>query len=111
MKRSERHRLKENVVAVAVGNLQEQFSERGRTLAIGVAAGLVALMLFGGYSWWSGRTIAQAGALLADALMLADAPVVPPPPPRRQPFRPRPHQTLRLMTRPNNPSHRRRWSL
>ena len=81
MKRSERHRLKKNAVAVAVGNLQGQLSERGRGAAIGIAVGLVVFILFGGYSWRSGRTTAQAGALLADALVLADAPVVPPPPP------------------------------
>ncbi len=81
MKRSERHRLKKNAVAVAVGNLQGQLSERGRGLAIGIGVVLVVLLLFGGNSWWSGRTTAQAGALLADALELADAQVVPPPPP------------------------------
>jgi len=81
MKRSERHHLKENVVAVAVGHLQGQLSERGRGLIIGIAVGLVVLILFGGYSWQSGRTTAKASALLAGALVLADAPVVSPPPP------------------------------
>ena len=81
MKRSERHHLKENVVAVAVGNLQGQLHEWGRGLTIALAVVLVALVLLGGYSWWSGRTASGAGALLAEALLLADAPVVPPPPP------------------------------
>ena len=81
MKRSERHHLKENVVAVAVVNLQRQLSGQGRGLAIGIAAGLVVLILFGGYVWWSERAAGQAGTLLADALLLADAQVVPPPSP------------------------------
>ena len=81
MKRSERHHLKENVVAVAVGQLQERLSGQGRALAIGIAVGLLTVILFGGYTWWSGRTAGQAGALLANALILADAQVVPPPAP------------------------------
>ena len=86
MKRSERRHLKKNAVAVAVGNLQGRLSERGRELTTGIAVVLVVVLLFGGYSWWSGRTVAQAGALLADALVLADAPVVPPPlPPVAEP--------------------------
>lgn len=81
MKRSERHHLKENAVAVAVGHLQGQFSERGRGLTIAIVVGLVVLILFGGYSWQSGRTTTKASELLAGALVLADAPVVSPPPP------------------------------
>lgn len=79
MKRSERHHLKENAVAVAIGGLQRQLRERGRGLMTGIAIGLIALVLYGGYSWWSGRTVSRAGALLAEALVLAEAPVVPPP--------------------------------
>ena len=81
MKRSERHHLKENAVAVAIGRLQELLHESGRGLAVGLALGLAGLVLYGGYSWWSGRTTAQAGVLLADALVLADAAVVTPPAP------------------------------
>ena len=78
MKRSERHHLKENAVAVAIGDLQRQLHERRRGLMIVLALGLSALVLYGGYSWWSGRTASRAGALLAEALVLAEAPVVPP---------------------------------
>ncbi len=81
MKRSERRHLKENAVAVAVGRLQGELHERSRGLMIGFALGLAALVVFGGYSWWSGRALTQAGTLLAEALLVADAPVVPPPPP------------------------------
>ena len=81
MRRSERHHLKENVVLSAVGSLQGRLHEWSGGLTIGVAVGLGLLVLYGGYAWWSGRAATQAGTLLADALVLADAPVVPPPPP------------------------------
>ncbi|MDP6579968.1 MAG: tetratricopeptide repeat protein [Vicinamibacterales bacterium] len=81
MRRSERHHLKENTFAVAIGSLWEQLQGRGRVLTMGVAIGLGLLIAYGSYSWWTGRTESQAGALLAEALVLADAPVVPPPPP------------------------------
>ncbi len=79
MKRSERHHLKENTFAVAIARLQTQVRKWGGTLMFGAAIGLSALLLFAGYSWWSSRTTSQAGVLLADALALADAPVVPAP--------------------------------
>ena len=86
MRRSERHHLKENAVAVAIGHLQGQLNECGRGLTIGIAIGLGLIALYGGYSWWSDRTTLRAGGLLADALVLADAAVVPPPaPPAAEP--------------------------
>ena len=81
MRRSERHHLKENALASAIGQLREQAQDWGRALTMVLAVGLGALVVYAGYSWWSGRTAAQAGALLAEALVLADAPVVPPPAP------------------------------
>lgn len=79
MKRSERHHLKENAFAAAVGRLQAQLQERGRALTIGIAIGLAVLVVVGSYAWWSGRAATQASTLLAEALLVADAPVVPPP--------------------------------
>ena len=81
MKRSERHHLKANPLAVAIGSMQGRLHEWSRGLTIGIAIGLGVLVVYGGYSWWSARTATQAGVLLAEALLLADAPVVPPPPP------------------------------
>ena len=81
MRRSERHHLKENAFATAVGNLQGQVQRFGRVLTIGLLIGAGCLATFGGYSWFSSRAAAQAGTLLANALAVADAPVVPPPPP------------------------------
>ncbi len=81
MRRSERRHLKENAFAVAVGNLQErvQRARRGLMTALVVGAGLV--LVLGGYAWWSGQSATRAGTLLADALVVADAQVVPPPAP------------------------------
>ncbi len=81
MRRSERHHLKQNAFAVALVRLRDQLQGSGPAIGVGVALGVVGLLLFGGYSAWSGRTASQAGALLASALVVADAPVVPPPPP------------------------------
>ncbi|MDA1092686.1 MAG: tetratricopeptide repeat protein [Acidobacteria bacterium] len=81
MRRSERHHLKENAFAVFIGGLRQQLQDVGPTLGVGVAIGVVGLVLYGGYSWWSERAASQAGLLLATALVVADAPVVPPAPP------------------------------
>jgi tetratricopeptide (TPR) repeat protein len=80
MKRSERHHLKENAFAVAVNSLRAKLEVWGRVLTIGIAIGLGVWIVYGGYSWWADRAESQAGGLLADALTLADAPVVSPPP-------------------------------
>ncbi len=79
MKRSERHHLKENAFAVAMARLQYGAESWGTGLAIAGGIALAAVVLFGGYTWWSERAEATAGALLAEALVVADAPVVPPP--------------------------------
>lgn len=81
MRRSERQHLKENAFAAAIGNLQGQVQRFGRGLTIGLLIVAGCLVVFGGYSWFSSRATAQAGALLANALAVADAPVMPPPPP------------------------------
>ena len=79
MKRSERHHLKENAFAVAMARLQDRAESWMTGLAVAAGVALVAVVLFGGYVWWSERAEATAGGLLAEALVVADAPVVPPP--------------------------------
>lgn len=79
MKRSERHHLKENALAAAMARFRDRVENRGTGLGIAAAVVLVSAMLIGGYFWWSERTRTLAGALLAEALVVADAPVVPPP--------------------------------
>ena len=79
MKRSERHHLKENAFAVAMARIQDRAESWGTGLAIAGGVALAGVLAFGGYTWWSERAEATAGALLAEALVVADAPVVPPP--------------------------------
>lgn len=79
MKRSERHHLKENAFAVAMARFQDRAENWGTGLAIAGGVALAVAVLFGGYTWWSERAEATAGVLLAEALVVADAPVVPPP--------------------------------
>jgi TolA-binding protein len=77
MKRSERHRLKENVVALSVARAREQFEEhRQLILAIVVIVALV-VVAAGGYLWWRHRVDAQSRAMLLDALAVEEAEVVP----------------------------------
>ena len=81
MRRSERHHLKENVVADTIIGLANHLNEwrRGLMVTCGVLLGI--LIFLGFYSWWSGQATSRAEASLARALVIADAPVVPPPPP------------------------------
>ena len=79
MKRSERHHLKENAFAMAMARFQDRAESWGTGLAVAGGIALAVVVLFGGYTWWSERAEATAGALLAEALVVADAPVVPPP--------------------------------
>ena len=81
MRRSERQHLKENAFAAALVRLRDRLEGTGPAFGVGAGLGVAVLLLFGGYSMWSERTASQAGALLASALVVADAPVVPPPPP------------------------------
>ena len=81
MKRAERHHLKENPVAVFVTQVQEAFRERGSSVVIGVTAVLAIVLGGGGYFAWQQWQNGRAGSLLAEALTVAGAPVVPPPAP------------------------------
>jgi TolA-binding protein len=85
MKRTERHHLKENELAHTVGRVTDALSTRGREISYAVAGLLIVAIAIGAYFIWRGRTEAAAGALLAQALTIAEAPVAPPgdtPPPQ-----------------------------
>ncbi len=78
MKRSERRHLKQNEVANWVTRTAAAYSRRrGAFLTVGavVLAGLVG---WGGLSTWQDRSNAEASVILANAVTIMNAPVVPP---------------------------------
>lgn len=78
MKRDERHHLKENEFARLVAQTGE--GVRAHSRGVGMAAVLiaVALVLVGGYFFWRSNREEKAGAMLAEAMATAQAPVQPP---------------------------------
>jgi TolA-binding protein len=78
VKATERHKLKENEFARTVANARRAFEERGRDLGLVVIAIVLALALVGGYTWWRQARNDKANTLLAAALAVHEAPVVPP---------------------------------
>lgn len=81
MKRSERHRLKENEVALSVARAREQFEEHKRSIL--TTAIIVAILVIGvgGFLWRRHYVDTQSRALLVDAMSVEQAQVVPPTPP------------------------------
>lgn len=80
MKRSERHHLKENPIAQFAWEMRELtigHSRQATLAAVAVAAVIVAVA---GYYLWQARRAADADALLATAMNVAETPVVPQPP-------------------------------
>ena len=79
MKRSERHHLKQNVLAVSMAHAEEALRRRRREVIIGVSVTLVLALVIGGYYFRQGQIASRAGALLAEAVVIVQALVVPPP--------------------------------
>src|SRR5262245_11180960 len=78
MKTTERHELKHNEVA---DTLQDTFLrlERNRTtLLTGTAVVVAAGLAWGAYAFFTSQRDNKAGALLAQALVVAESQVVPP---------------------------------
>jgi predicted negative regulator of RcsB-dependent stress response len=81
MKTKQRHHLKENKVASLVERaVTSMAANRQQVLAI-VALIAIVVAAFGGYLVWRARTNAAAADLLAQGILILEAPVVPPPPP------------------------------
>jgi FimV-like protein len=81
MKTTERHRLKDNELAIALEQAQSWASGNSRTLLMVVGA----IVVVGGgvlaYTAWTGSTDNRARAMLAEAMVIEEARVMPPGPP------------------------------
>lgn len=78
MKRAERHRLKQNEVATTVAAARQRLEQHRRNVLLGVVAIVVLAAGITGYAFWQQRTNARASAMLAEAMTVMDAPIVPP---------------------------------
>lgn len=78
MKTSERHHLKENDLALALGRAQA-WLEANRGTAGLIAGAIVLVALVGaGFAWWQANTENQARAMLATAMVTYESRVMPP---------------------------------
>src|SRR5437764_14680033 len=80
MKRSERHRLKENDITHVFNEATARLAERQRTFGFIGAIVVVAALLGGGYWAWHTRNENRAQAMLTEALVMVQSPVEPPKP-------------------------------
>jgi hypothetical protein len=80
MKRSERHHLKEDQLAATLAETYAKIDENRRTIALVATAAVVAVVAAGGFYLWRAQTNTKAASLLGEALVVAEAPVVPPTP-------------------------------
>ncbi|MDQ3071040.1 MAG: tetratricopeptide repeat protein [Acidobacteriota bacterium] len=78
MKRDERHHLKENDFANLVAKTGGGVRSHGRGVGTAAVLIVVALALIGGYFFWRNNREEKAGAMLAEAMSTAQAPVQPP---------------------------------
>ncbi len=75
MKTSERHHLKDNELALALGRAQDLVTSHQRSVLLAVAAVVIALAALGGFFAWRNRVETSARAGLAAAMVVAESPV------------------------------------
>ena len=90
MRTSERHHLKDNELAIAVSQASDWVNENKRSLTIGLSAIAVVAVGVLGYTAWRNSVDSKARTMLADAMVVQEARVVPPPPPATDPSIPTP---------------------
>jgi tetratricopeptide (TPR) repeat protein len=80
MKRTERHRLKENELSHVLSEAATQWAENRARLRNVSTVILVIALVIGGYWAWKTRTNTRAQVMLVEALTVVQAPVVEPTP-------------------------------
>ncbi len=78
MKTAERHRLKHNEVADTLQDVLENVQTNRRLIVVGLVAILVLISSVGAWTYYRGQRNGKASALLGEAMIVADAPVVEP---------------------------------
>jgi len=81
MKRTERHRLKENEVALSVARARETFDIYRKPIIAAVVAAVAVVALVAAIVIWRQRVDDQSRLLLAEAMAIEQAPISPPPAP------------------------------
>ena len=81
MKTTERHHLKDNELAIAIGNAQGWAEKNQQTLIATVALLVVIAGGIAAYSAWSRSSETKARTMLAEAMVIEEARVMPPGPP------------------------------
>jgi tetratricopeptide (TPR) repeat protein len=81
MKRTERRHLKENEVAVSVARARETLEIYRKPIIAGLVAIILVVLAVVAVAAWRRGADSDARAMLADAMVVANAPVAPPPAP------------------------------
>jgi len=81
MKSIERHRIKEDQFVATLHDTLERIEESRKQVLTALVVVVALAVAVGGFMWWRQHTQARASTMLAEALAIAEAPVVPPPPP------------------------------
>jgi len=81
MKTSERHRLKDNDLALALNSAQGWFAENRSTLVTTLGAIVIVGGAVGGYAIWKGSVDGKSRTMLAEAMVIEESRVAPPGPP------------------------------
>jgi len=77
MKSTERHKLKENDFAHTIAQAREVLDARKKTLTTALTAIVVAVVAIAGFLYWRTTKDVRANEMLASAIAVYDAPVVP----------------------------------